>query len=56
MAVELIVVVVMVTLHSRLFERPVHAFHLAIRPGVVGLGQAMVDAVASAGAIKGMSA
>jgi Arc/MetJ-type ribon-helix-helix transcriptional regulator len=36
---------IVVALHRCLLERPVHSFDLAIRPGMVRLGQAVLDAV-----------
>jgi hypothetical protein len=47
---------IVVALHHCLLERPVHSFDLAIRPGMVRLGQAVLDAVPVAGSIEGMAA
>jgi hypothetical protein len=45
---------VVVLFHSGIFERTVHAFDLAIRPGMVGFSQPMVDAILLTDAIKDM--
>ena len=45
-----------VALHSRFLERPVHSFDLAVGPGVVWLGEPMFDAVLSASSIERMAA
>lgn len=36
---------VVIALDGGLFQRPIHAFDLAVRPGMIGLGQATLDAV-----------
>lgn len=56
MAAELIVPAVVVALDGGLLERPVHSLDLAVRPRVVGLGQAVLDAVLGAGEFEGMGA
>ena len=45
-----------VALDGGFFQRAVHALDLAIRPGMVGLGQPVLDLVVGAGAIEGMAA
>ena len=45
---------VVIPFHGSLFERTVHPFHLAIGPGMVGFGQAMVNPIFMADAIKDM--
>ena len=56
MAAELAVAAVVVVLNGGFLERPVHPPDLAVRPRVVGLGQAVVDAVLGAGEFEGMGA
>src|SRR5262249_60150246 len=48
MASELLVAVVGVAINCRFLEGSVHPLDLAIRPRVVGVGQAMLNAVSSA--------
>ena len=48
--------VVVVSAHGGFLERAVHSLDLAVRPRVVGLGQAMLDVVAGAGQFEGVSA
>ena len=45
---------VVILFHCDVFECAVHAFYLAISPGMVGCGQPMVDAMLLADAIKDM--
>ena len=45
---------VVILLHGGFFEGTVQAFHLAIGPGMVGLGEAMVEAICLADAIEEM--
>jgi hypothetical protein len=40
--------------HGGLFERPVHAFDLAIGPRMVGFGQPRINPILLADAIKDM--
>jgi hypothetical protein len=54
MLFQMVMALVMVLFHGGVFERAVHAFHLAIRPGMVGFGQPMVDAILLTDAIKNM--
>src|SRR2546423_12077111 len=49
---ELVVAVIVVAVDGRLFDRAVHPFDLPIGPWVMGLGQAMLDALGSADLIK----
>ncbi len=42
---QLIVAVVLVSLDRRVLDRPVHPLHVAVRPGMVWLGQPVLDAV-----------
>ena len=56
MASQLFMGLVVVALHSRFLERPVHSFDLAVGPGMVRLGEPMFDAVLSASAIERMAA
>ncbi len=42
---ELLMGIVVVTIDRRLFERAVHPLDLTIRPGMIGLGQAMLNPV-----------
>ena len=51
---QVLVGLVVIFFHGGVFERAVHAFHLAIRPGMVGFGQPMVDAILMTDAIKNM--
>ena len=53
---ELGVVVVVEALDGGFLDRVVHAFDLAVGPGVVGLGEAVLDAVASAGEVEHVGA
>ena len=54
-AAQLVVGFVVVALDRRLFEGAVHAFDLPVGPRVLGLGQAMIDIIAGAGYVEGMS-
>jgi hypothetical protein len=45
---------IVILFHGGVFERAVHAFHLAIGPGMVGFGEPMVDAILMTDAIKNM--
>lgn len=56
MASQLVVTVIVVSLDGRLLDGPVHAFDLPVGPGVMRLGQPMLDAVALAGPIEGVAA
>ena len=52
MLCELVVVIVMEAFDGRVFDCAVHAFDLPIRPGVLDLGQSMVDLMLAADAVK----
>lgn len=39
---------------GRFLDRPVHPLRLTVCPGMIGLGQTVLDAVFSTGAIKGV--
>jgi hypothetical protein len=51
----LVVSVIMIAVNGGLFDRAVHAFDLAIRPGMFDLGEPVIDAVVGASALKGMA-
>src|SRR6202049_1538737 len=51
-AAKLVVGFIVVALDGRFLEGAVHPFDLAIRPGVVGFGQAVLDAVGSADLVE----
>ena len=53
---ELIVAVVMVAFDGRVLDGPVHALDLPVGPRMVGLGEAMLNAVLPAGPVEGMAA
>lgn len=46
----------MIGAHGGLLEGAVHAFDMAIGPRMVGLGETMVDLMASAGELEGVGA
>ena len=52
MVLELLVVVVMITLNSCLFDGSIHAFHLAIGPGMLDIGKPVLNAVLIADPVK----
>ena len=52
---ELVVAVVMVAPDSRVLEGAVHPLDLTIGPGVIGLGEPVLDVVLRAGVLEGMS-
>jgi hypothetical protein len=54
MFLERLMGLIVVFLHRRFLEHPVHAFHLTIRPGMVGFGQPMDNAILLADAIEDM--
>jgi hypothetical protein len=54
MLFQMVMGLVVILFHGGLFERAVHAFYLAIRPGMVGFGQSMVDAILLTDTIKDM--
>jgi hypothetical protein len=52
---QLGVIVVVIGAHGGFLDGAVHAFDLAVGPGMVGLGEAMLDAMAAAGPVERMS-
>src|SRR6266850_2024036 len=52
MFLELLMGLIVICLHRRFLKRPVHAFHLTIRPWMVGFDQPMVDAIFLTDTIK----
>jgi hypothetical protein len=52
---QVLMCLVVVPLHGGVFARAVHAFHLAISPGVVGCGEAVPQAILLADAVEHMS-
>ena len=54
MLLQMVMGLVVVLFHGSIFERAVHAFHLAIGPGMVGFGEAVLDAKLLADALKDM--
>lgn len=50
----MVVSLVVEAFDSGVFEGAVHALELAIGPGMLGLGQAMIDVVLGAGVLEGM--
>ncbi len=56
MILELLVAVVVVAPDGGFLDGAVHPFDLTIGPRVIGLGEAVLDAVAPAGAIEGVAA
>ena len=55
MSAELLVTPVMIPFDGRLFDRPVHPFDLTVRPRMVRLGEAMLDAVLPADLVEPMN-
>jgi hypothetical protein len=51
---QMVMGLIVILFHGGVFERAVHAFSLAIRPGMIGFGQPMVDALLLADATKDM--
>ena len=54
MSSQLIVGFIEVTFDGRVLDGSVHPFDLAVGPGVLGLGQPMIDIVEGAGVFEGM--
>jgi hypothetical protein len=54
MLFQVVMGLAVILFHGVVFERAVHAFHLTIRPGMVGFGQPMVDGILITDAIKDM--
>ena len=50
----MVVAVLVVALDGCVLDGSVHPFDLSVRPGMVGLGEAVIDTVGAADAIKGM--
>jgi hypothetical protein len=48
MLTQLVVIVIMVAMDSSLLDRSVHAFDLAIGPGMLDLGQPVINVVSGA--------
>src|SRR5271170_202482 len=53
---ELLMVVVVIALNGGLFDGAVHALHLTVGPGMIGLGQSMVDAMQKTDPVKRVTA
>ena len=49
---QLVVVVVVEAFDGRFFDRPIHPFHLTIRPGMLDLGEPVVDLMLAADTVK----
>src|SRR6202521_1108564 len=56
MAPKLVVGFVVEALDGCLFDGPAHAFDLSVRPGMLGLGETMIDIVLRTGQFEGMGA
>ena len=54
MGSQLVVGLVVVAFDGCVLDGSVHAFDLAIGPGMLGLGQAMIDTVLGAGVFEGV--
>ena len=52
MLAELVVAAVVIAPDGRLFQGPVHSLDLAVGPGMVGLGQPVLDAMLAAAQIE----
>lgn len=52
MLTQLVAAIVVIAYDCRFFECSIHSFDLAVRPGMIGLGQAMLDAVLAAAQTK----
>lgn len=52
MVTKLLLRVVVITIDRRLFKRAVHALHLSVRPGMIGLGQPMLNLMFGTDAVK----
>lgn len=53
---ELLVIVVVVSLHGGFFDGPIHAFDLPVGPGMIGFGEAVIDAVQKTDSVKRVTA
>ena len=49
---EVVMAIVVIPFYGRVFNRAVHALGLSVRPRVVWLGQAMLNAICSANDVK----
>ena len=47
--------VVVIAFSGRFLDRPIHPFCLTVGPGMIGFGQAVLNAVFPAGAVKGVT-
>jgi hypothetical protein len=56
MGAQLVVAGVVIAAHGRVLEGAVHPLDLTVGPGVVGLGQPVLDPVPLAGVVEGMDA
>lgn len=54
MLLKLLAGIVVIAVNRDVFQRPVHASHLAIRPRMIGLGQAVLNAMCSSDTVKHM--
>jgi hypothetical protein len=54
MRFQVVMSLVVILVHGGVFARAVHAFHWAIRPGMVGCGEPMVDGIRMTDASKNM--
>ena len=52
MRAEVVMAIVVIPFDGRVFNRAVHALDLSVRPRVVWLGQAMLNAICSANHVK----
>jgi hypothetical protein len=52
---ELFLVVIVVAFDGSFLDGSIHAYDLSVGPRMVGFGEAMVDAMAIAGAVEGMA-
>lgn len=55
MVAELLMAAVVEAMGGGFLDGPVHALNLAIGPGMLGLGQAVIDVALGAGVLEGMS-
>ena len=54
MGLEVLMGLIVIFLHRRFLERPVHAFHLPIRLGMVDFGHSLVNALLTTETSKDM--
>ena len=55
MVTKLLMSIVVVAIDGGFLERSIHALDLAVRPGMIGFGEAMLDAMLGADAVKHQS-